>query len=157
SGTGAQLTLAFAKTDTTQYSFALTAPDGSSKTWAGGTTAPQWLTAPSLAGAQIQGVWKLVIANGSGISNVLYGTSFLFVEGIARRQETAGAIFDWGVYADPAHLGENGTPANFAAARATIQKLAFAHTVGNLVQSIAPYPNMDSGVSSSIPNECCPT
>lgn len=155
---GAQLTLAFANADTSQYSFTLTAPDGTSKTWTtGSTSAPLWLTAPVLSGAQINGIWTLAITNGSFLSNTLYSSQQLFVEGIAPRQQTGGAIFEWGVYADPTHIGENGTPADFTAARAAVKKLSLSHSVGNLLQSLVPYPNTDSGLHAAIPDECIPT
>lgn len=155
---GAQLTLTFASADTSLYSFTLTAPDGTTKTWAAGSTnAPLWLTAPELSGAQIQGMWTLAITNGSFLSNTLHSSLQLFVEGIGPRQQTGGAIFEWGVYADPAHLGENGTPPDFSAARAAIKKMSLSHSVGNLLQGLAPYPNTDSGIHAAVPDECIPT
>ncbi len=154
---GAQLELAFATADTTLFSFTLTAPDGTSKTWNAGTTSgPLWLQAPSLAGAAIQGNWTLAITNGSGSPTTLYSASFLFVEGVQQGQQTAGAAYDWGVYADPAHLAENGTVIDLSAARAAIKKLSFSYTIGNLIQSLAPSPNVDTGASAAIPDECIP-
>lgn len=154
---GAQLELAFASTPLTTYTFVLTAPDGSSKTWTGTWgDLPLVLYAPSFAGAKTQGNWTLAITNGSGVDNTLYSAAFLFVEGMARGQQTAGAIFDWGVWADPAHIGESGT-ANFAAARAAIKKLALSHTIGNLIQSLAPWPDSTTAPNAAIPDECIPT
>lgn len=158
---GAQLALPFSTADTTMMVFTLIAPDGTSKTWPAGTAnSPLWLTAPELAGAQIQGQWTLVITNNNsaiGSFNTLYSSLQLFVEGIARGQQTAGAMFDWGVYADPAHIGENGTPPDFSAVRAAINRVKYSESVGNLIQSLVPYPNTDSGVHAAIPDECIPT
>jgi hypothetical protein len=81
----------------------------------------------------------------------------LFVEGLARGQSTGGAIFEWGVYVDPAHVGENGTAADLAGARLAIKRLKHAHTVGSLIQSLAPWPDISSGINSSIPDEWLPT
>lgn len=157
---GAQLTLTFLTADTTMMVFTLTAPDGTSKTWAAGAVnSPLWLTAPELAGAQIQGQWTLVITNNSsaiGSFNTLYSSLQLFVEGIGPRQQTGGAIFEWGVFADPAHLGENGTPPDFNASRVAVRKLSFSHSLPSLLQSLSPYPNTDSGIHAAIPDEAIP-
>jgi hypothetical protein len=155
---GAQLQLAFALSDLTGYTFVLTGPDGRSKTWSSTwSTVPLFLYAPEFAGARLAGTWTLAITNPTIFANTLYSASILFVEGTARGQQTAGAIFEWGVYADPAHLGEVGTPADFATARRMIQRLNFEHCVANLLQSVLPYPDTDSGVHAAIPDECIPT
>jgi hypothetical protein len=155
---GAQLELHFATNPVSSYTFVLTAPDGTSKTWTRTSLdLPLLLYAPSLAGAKIQGTWTLAITNNSGVSNTLYTASFLFVEGLARGQSTGGAIFEWGVYVAPAHVGENGAAADLAGARLAIKRLKHAHTVGNLIQSLAPWPDISSGINSSIPDECLPT
>ena len=175
---GAMLNLAFASSDLSTYAFTLTGPDGTSHTWDDGWSAvPLVLRSPGqktvpvrgsdgevhlvhvatgFGGKQIQGVWQLAITNGSGVSNTLYSASTLFVEGIARGQDTAGAIFHWGVYADPAHLGENGVQPNFAEAQKAIRKLSFSHTVGNLILSISPWPGVSSGAHAAIPGRCTP-
>lgn len=150
---GAMLNLAFsAATNMLALVFTLTAPDGTtSKIWGGTAAAPLVLYGPELAGADIYGTWTLEIDNLGGGSATLYSGSTLFVEGIAPRQQTAGAIFEWGVYADPAHLGENGTPANFDAARREIKKLTFSHCIGGLIQSLDAIPD-----DTAIPDECLP-
>jgi hypothetical protein len=107
------------------------------------------------ANTPIQGSWFLSVTNNSG-GTVNFHWS-VFVEGIGPNQETGGAIFDWGVYADPAHLGESGVPSDFPAARLAIQKIAHSHTVGNLLQSLDPYPDVDVDVHAAIPDECIPT
>ena len=158
SGAGAHLIMVFDDSDLTPYSFTLTSPDGTEQTWnRGWDVAPLVLRSKAFAGTQIQGIWTLDITNGTGTPNKIYasGTS-LFVEGIAPNQSTGGAIFDWGVYADPAHLGENGTAQDFRGARQSIQRIKHAFTVGNLIQSIDPYPDTDSGVHASIPDEFIP-
>lgn len=138
----------------------LTGPRGDSKTWsidASGTELTL-LFGQEFVGKQIYGIWDLSVTNNSGASITLIWS--VLVEGvqvgIQPRQNTAAAIFHWGVYADPLHLGENGVPADFQAARAAIQKMAFAHTVANLIQSKVPFPDVEAGANSSIPDECTP-
>jgi hypothetical protein len=168
---GAQLQLAFASLPpaATIFTITLTAPDGTTVTWTIKSTSvygslvtpdlPLVLYAPSLAGAKIQGNWTLAVTNNSGTNNTtLYAASFLFVEGLAPGQTTAGAIFDWGVYVDSAHAGETGTPADLAGARLAIGRLKHAHTVGNLIQSTAPWPDTDGGGAHiAIADECIPS
>jgi hypothetical protein len=155
---GAQLTLNFATAPTSGYSIKLTAPDGKSRTWTGTWAATTViLYGPELAGARINGTWTLAVTRSAGGgANTLVAGAQLFVEGIARGQETAGAIFTWAVYADPAHVGESGTPANFDAAQAAIDHIAFAYTRGFLVISLAPWPDVVSGPNAAIPDRCLP-
>jgi hypothetical protein len=112
------------------------------------------LFAPDAAGCYIAGVWSVMTrsaAAGGTVTQVI-----LFTEGIGPNQNTGGAIFNWGVYADPAHMGENGYNADLALARQIIQKMAPAHTVGNLIQSLDPHPDVDAGIHAAIPDECLP-
>ena len=156
---GAQLELACSQTSVASHTFVLTAPDGHSFTWSGGTysAVPLKLYAQSLAGALIEGAWTLTITNNSGSSNTFYASSSLFVEGMARGQDTGGAIFHWGAYADPAHLGENGTQADLSSAFAAIKKVTFSHSVGRLLLSLWPWPHQQSGVHTAIPARCIPS
>jgi uncharacterized protein YmfQ (DUF2313 family) len=155
---GAQLTLTFATPPTAFYFVTLTAPDGKAKLWpqSGWNTTTVVLYGPELANAQIAGNWHLEISRASGAANTLLAGSSLFVEGIAPRQETAGAMFTWGVYADPAHVGESGTPGNFDAAQAAIDHIAYAYTHGFLIVSLAPWPDVSTGANSAIPDRCLP-
>ena len=159
SKTGVRLELAFQSLPTGNYTVTLQAPDGTTGSWtiASGASLPAVLRSKAFAGARIYGTWILTVSNGSGANNTLFDGSKLFVDGTARGQQTAGAIFDWGVYADPAHLGENGNNADLGSARIAIQRFAFSHTIGNLIQSLAPYPDTNSGANSAIPDECIPT
>lgn len=140
--------------------FTLTAPDGRTFTWTG--TAATWPTSPvklygkSFAGAAILGSWTLSVANTSGVTVTVYAGSTLFVEGIARGQQTAGAVFDWGVYADPDHVGENGAAVDYVAIRAALRKLNFSHAIANVIQSLEPWPDVDIGFNAAIPDECIP-
>lgn len=103
--------------------------------------------------------WVVTVKNLDATAGTL-NSVFLFVEGIAQNLETGGAIFHWGVYADPIHLGENGTPADFAAARRAIELLGQAHTIGSglggLIQSKDPWPDVLSGPHAAIPDEAIP-
>lgn len=155
---GAQLWLVFASAGLSSYTFTLTAPDGSSKTWAGSwASVPLKLYAPELADKAIQGIWRLSITNNSGADNTLYSGSTLFVEGVAPRQDTAGAVFHWGVYADPAHVGESGVAPNYDEAFRAIKRLTFSHCRGRLLLSKEPWPGTSSGAHAAIPGRCIPT
>lgn len=144
------------------FAVTLEAPDGTTKTWQVTLDgqALDILFGPTLAGAQMMGTWTLTVQNDTGGTLEVIPT--VFVEGVqvdhlADRQLTAAAMFDWGIYADPDHIGENGNPADFAAVRAALGRTAFAHTTGNLLQSLEPYPDEDAGVHAAIPDECIPT
>jgi hypothetical protein len=171
---GAQLTLVFSATDANVWTITLTAPDGSSKTW---TTALSTLPVKlywvppafsAATGIRCLGKWMLQITNPSGSPNTLYSGSTLFVEGVTdwnyvgvcsdekAYQETGAAYYDWGVYADPVHMGESGVAADLAAARALIRKMAQSHTTANLIQSLAPYPDVATGANAAVPDECIP-
>lgn len=158
---GVQLELAFSGTNTTSYTVTLTGPDGTSATWFsppnGWPLLPVRLYAQSFAGAKIEGAWTLTVVNGSGFANTLYASSVLLVDGTARGQKTGGAIFEWGIYADPAHLGENGTPADLGASLNAIKTLSLSHTVGRLLTSLHPLPHKSSGVNAAIPGRCIPS
>lgn len=159
SNMGAQLALAFSTASLSPLSVTLTGPDGATATWSTGwsTSAIKLYARAAFAGRQIFGTWTLSVTNNTGSSVTLQQAgSTLFVEGIGRGQDTGGAIYWWGVYADPAHVGENGSPADFNAARTAIKKLAQSHTVGDLIQSLAPWPDVVSGVNAAIPDECIP-
>lgn len=121
---------------------------------ADGFLAQQMLFAPELAGESLYGKWQITIQNLTGGSLTIEPS--LIVEGIGPVIDTGGAIFHWGVYADPAHLGESGTPADLDAARALIKKFTFEHCIGGLIQSKTPYPDSTSGANSAIPNESIP-
>jgi hypothetical protein len=154
---GAQLTLTFADADLSAYTITLTAPDGRSKQWGlKWTSAPVCLFAQSLSGARVFGNWTLSIANGSIVANTIFAGSSLFVEGIGPNQDTGAAVFHWGVYANLAHVGENGVPADYPSVRAAIQRIKHSHTVGYLIQSLAPWPDVVTGAHSAIPDACIP-
>lgn len=136
--------------------YTLTAPDGvTTKSW---TLAErnEYLYGKEFAGADVYGAWTFSVTNNTGGTVIVDGQ--LFVEGIGVGQETGGAIFHWGIYADPALMGVV-TPANLTATRNAISKLTFDHCFsdGSLIQSTAPYPDTDSGAHASIPDECIPT
>jgi hypothetical protein len=154
---GAHLTMHFALGDLSQYTFALTAPDGTSQTFnTGWTNVPLKLYFTQLAGALCNGTWKLAITNGSGSQNTLYSGQWLFVEGIGPKLDTGGAAAHWGGYADLAHVAESGTPADYAAAQLAIQKMTFSHCVGGLIISKHPRPGVNSGINCAIPGRCIP-
>lgn len=154
---GVQLDLNFAVGDLAGYVITLTAPDGTAVTWEDDwTEVPFRLYGIAFAGKPIHGLWTLSIFNGGAVPNTLFSAPWLFVEGIAPNQDTGGAVFHWGVYADVNHLGENGATPDFQSARAAIERIKHSHTVGDIIQSLDPWPDVVSGTHSSIPDECVP-
>lgn len=126
--------------------FSLIGPDGTTKNWllAGdGVTTGFKLFAPNFAGKQLLGgqQWKLGINNISAATDVTVTDFQFIVEGIGPNQETGGAIFSWGAYADPAHLGENGVPADFGAARAAIARIEHSEADGALILALSSNPD----------------
>jgi hypothetical protein len=153
---GAQLQLV-TDTSTPNIQVTLTAPDRRSVGWSDAyQSVPLWLAAPSLAGAAIGGNWTLAITNHGSAPITVYDGECLFVEGIGPNEDTGGAIFHWGVYADPAHVGESGVPPDFPSVLAAIARIKHSHTVGWLIQSLAPYPDVTSGPHAAIPDRCVP-
>jgi hypothetical protein len=154
---GAQLNLVFSTADLRSYAVTLTAPDGKAKTWTGGwSTTPVTLFAPELAGSKIQGAWTLSIINGSAAPSTLFAGGVLFVEGIGPNQRTGGAVFEWGVYADPAHVGESGTPMDVPSILETLARIKHSVSPASLLLSVNPYPDTASGPNSAIPDMCIP-
>jgi hypothetical protein len=115
---------------------------------------------PDVVGCNIRGTWSLGLSNSSVSDAVVVDDLGLFVEGIGRDSVggdgLGAAAFEFGIYADPAHLAENGTPADFAAARLAIDRIKQAHTLGDLLLSLSPYPDEVSGVHAAIPGEAIP-
>lgn len=156
---GARLFFTFTIAETGAFSVTLTSPNGTAKTWnipnlSRNPGDSQFLFAAELAEVPITGNWRFSLNNTSGAEiRVNWG---ILVEGIGPGQDTGGAIFEWAVYADPAHLGEDGKPADFQAARDALAKLAFSHTLVHLLQSLSPYPDVETGIHAAIPDECIP-
>ncbi len=156
SAAGVQLVVTVTHATAANLSFKLQSPSGGSVTWPAGTITGNvsglavYLYAKSFAGTGTQGTWTLTITNaGAGTGSATWTE---FVEGIGPGMATGGAIFDWGVYADPT---KTNSP-DIASARQAIARIKHGHTVGNLIQSIAPYPDVDSGVHAAIPDEATP-
>lgn len=164
SSAGARLNLLFSDATLTGYSITLTSPNGTSKTWnRGWTSTTLVLYGAEFAGVPIQGTWTLAITRGAGGAQTLYNGSTLFAEGVTPmpilegvQQNTAGAAFHWAVYADDAHLGENGSPADIAAAARAVEAIAPAHSVGTVITSTSPYPDAIGGANAAIPGRCIP-
>lgn len=157
---GAQLTLNFAAATMTGVTVTLKSPWGLvSDSWSspGNGSTLMRLASTKFAGKPVHGSWVLTVANASGGAITLYSDRWLFVEGIAVAQDTGGASAHWGVYADPAHLGERGSPPDLPAIRKVIERIKHSHTVGRLIQSLTPYPDAASGANAAIPDECVPT
>lgn len=154
---GVQLDLNFAVTDLTGYGISLTGPDGTTVSWSDDwTEVPFRLYGIEFAGKPIHGIWTLSIFNGGAVPNTLLSAPWLFAEGIGPGQSTGGAVFHWGVYADPDHLGENGEAPDFQAAEFSIQRIKHSHAVGSLVVSKEPWPGTTNGFHAAIPGRCTP-
>lgn len=155
---GARLILELGGAGPYTFTAKLQTPGGAkSKTWTVTTTAGaalQVFYAPELADANITGNWKLTITNASGGNLPIIWS--VFVEGIARDQETGGATWHWGVYADPAHVGEAGF-SDFQAVRASIERIKHSHGVGRIITSKEPWPGVESGAHAAIPGMCIPS
>lgn len=106
------------------------------------------------AGKQITGDWIVQVVN-QGTTSLPVLCS-LFVEGIARDQETGGAVWHWGVYVDPAHFAESGF-SDIEAAEDMANRLQHSHAFGTLVTSLEPWPGVSSGTHSAIPGRCIPS
>jgi hypothetical protein len=163
SDAGAQVSVTITSTNPEQLSFVLTDPSGNQYTMPAGTIPAGALTSTAapvnfvkVSGSTfVVGSWSLQISTGSAACTLVSWS--LFVEGLAVAQDTGGARFWFGVFADPVHLGETGVSANFAAARAALLRIQPAHANGRLLQSIAgAYPNTSSGANSAIPDETLP-
>jgi hypothetical protein len=112
------------------------------------------------AGCYIEGVWSVRFRNHSASDTADVDGVVFFMEAIGRENGYDGlgaAAFEFGVFADAAHVAESGRPADFPAVREMIGRLKQAHTIGNLIQSISPYPDTDTGEHAAIPDECIPT
>jgi hypothetical protein len=168
SSAGARLRLVFNASDLEDWSISLTGPSGYVQTWDRGWSRPDIeLFGNDFANEQINGIWTLSITNGAaadavGSPKLLAGSS-LFVEGVQSgydanhsQQSTGGATFHWGIYADPDHLGENGSGADLAAARLMLIKMRHAYTQVSLLFSLEPYPGMTGGANAAIPGQCIP-
>jgi hypothetical protein len=155
---GAHLALNFTSADLTGYTIELDSADGlTTKTWADNwTSGPIELFGAEFIGKPSRGSWTLKITNPNGVSNTLSAGGLLFVEAISPKQQTAGASSFWGVYADPAHLGESGVPADIDAAYDALQRLKQAHETADIILSKTPYPDTTSGSHAAIPGRCIP-
>lgn len=157
SAAGAQLELYFDTNDLSTFSVTLTGPDGTAKTWNRGWSAsPLVLFAKEFAGAAIKGRWRISITQTSGSTRTLQSASALFVEGVAKDQATAGAVFHWGAYADPALVGGSGVPEDLPTAQRAVRRIRHAHHEANLILSKAAYPSVTSGLNALIPGRFVP-
>jgi uncharacterized protein YmfQ (DUF2313 family) len=158
SSAGAQLNLVFDTDDLTDFAVTLTSPGGATKTWDKGWSAsPLILYGKEFAGATIQGYWTLAITNTSGSSKTLHSGSSLFVEGIAKRQATAGAVFHWGAYANPSLVGGSGVDEDPASAHKAVRRIKHAHHEATLILSKEAYPDTITGENACLPDRFLPS
>jgi hypothetical protein len=151
---GAQVTLWISHPAVQGLTATLTAPSGKSKSWrnfgrGAVVNQPFLLYGVEFSGTQCNVQWNLTVSDASGNAGTLVRWQ-LFIEGVAGNG-LGGAVFDWGVYADPAQLGAT-QPADYAGAKAAISRIKHAHTNGHIIRSIAPAP--DSSVA--VPDQCAP-
>lgn len=154
---GARLILEFGAGGPYSGTLTVEAPDGTTLSFPIVNADSAGLTcfyAPGFAGASINGYWQITVANTTGSTMPVIVS--IFVEGIARDQNTGGAAAHWGVYADPAHVGEQGF-SDIEAVLASIERIKHSHDVGSLILSKVPYPGVTSGVHAAIPGMCIPS
>lgn len=158
SAAGVRVLVEFGDAGPFTFSLTLTAPDDiTSKTW---EIADQdgdqmiGLFGKEFAAAEIRGNWTLSVANDSGVS--LPVILSVFVEGIARNQNTGGASAHWGVYADPTLLAAIGY-SDFEAVMAAIARIKHSDSVGRLILSKEPWPGVTTGLHAAIPGRCIPS
>lgn len=156
---GVRLTLEFDDADLADIDVRLTSPGRTSVEWLDGWShSPLVLRSQAFAGVAIHGVWTLRITNNGGTSRTLIASAEqMLIDGIGRGQDTGGAIFHWAVYADPDHLGENGTAPDFEAADEALARMAFVHGVGRVIYSVEPWPGVMGGAHAAIPGRCIPS
>lgn len=150
---GARLLLSYTSSGSDPFTVTLTAPSGETRSWTIDSSS-DYLFGEEFYGASPWGNWYLNIDNTSGAQIQLNWS--VFVEGIGPNQDTGGAIFHWGVYADAAHINENGG-ADFAAVLKALARIEHSHSVGNLIFGKVPYPDVSAHtIHNAIPDECVP-
>lgn len=139
---GARVTITLDSPLPANATFQLIAPDGTTvnlSTPHGSTT--YHCFAAGVAGTPVSyGSWWVLKCHNTSGSTVSIDSWSLIVEGINRNQETGGAIFVWGVYADPLHVSEN-TPADYVSARAAIDRIEHSHTRGEVILALSAKPD----------------
>lgn len=136
SDSGAQVDLTLALTDLAGLTATLTAPDGRtvslSSVGRGSGTGTFRLYFKAMAGAEVGGLWRLVL--GSTIGTGTATAAGLFVEGFGRDaggfDGLGAAKFFWGVVAEPHLMGPR---ADLAAAAAAVQRITYATRAGFLI------------------------
>jgi hypothetical protein len=149
---GAQLSITLTTSALDQITLQLSTRNGRTKTWSGlGTGAITnqafQLAAPELAGAKTGGIWTLAIT-GTG-TLVMWS---LFAEGVGPGG-LAGDVLEWGVYLDPAHLGETGFASDLRAVSLAMARIQHAHANGYIVRAFSAAPRHAARDSRPIP--CC--
>lgn len=159
SAAGAQVGITITFGDVSQLTVQLTSPSGTAVSWTLGTgsaTSTLYnLYSETFAGVSVDGTWTLKITNASGSTGTLVSWSN-FVEGVGQNLATGGAIFEWGVYADPALVGSSST-ANYPAALQALGRIQPSFSKAYLLRSIFPYPDTTSGANMAIPDACIPS
>jgi hypothetical protein len=148
---GAQLSIALTAPALEQVALQLSTPNGKTKKWSGlGTGAITnqafQLAAPELAGATCGGAWTLTA---TGAATLVSWS--LFAEGVGPGG-LAGDLFEWGVYLDPEHLGENGFTPDLRAVVSAMARIQHAHADGHIIRALAAAPD----TSLAIPDQFLP-
>ncbi len=140
----------------------VTSPTNKQRTWGGlgsGSVSQKeiWLrgggdgnkissqTTSQFAGDSCSGKWTVSVSTlgASGTCDQLQ----LQVNG-----DLAYVLSEWGIFADPALVGGNGNPPDYAAAYATIVRLQHAEAYGHLVLALVALPD----AATSLPDTCYP-
>lgn len=174
SAAGVQVTVTITSTNPEQLSFTLTGPvvngqpsvgsGQASITWAAAALPKGSVTSTAFnlyehatsAGKYITGNWTLQINTGAATCTLVSWS--LFTEGGGLRDANGGsglggAMFEWGVFADPA---KTNAP-DLVGVLNAIRRIQPGYSKGYLLLSIAgAYPDTTSGVNASIPDEFLP-
>lgn len=157
---GAQVDVTIAHPDLSQVAATLVAPDGRTRTVTqvgrGVAAGTYRLYFAGMAGAQVAGTWTLNIGAITGAGTITQAD--LFVEGVGRELGLDGlgaAMGFWGVVADPALMGPNGS---ISAANEAINFINYATRNGRTIRksTIAPATCVCPDETAAIPDECIP-
>ncbi len=146
---GARLRVTITHTAVEAVSIALVSPEGTihaiemADFATGAVSGDYWFYCPEFAGEQCEGVWKLEISDNDPLESGTLVAWRIFVEGCPGG--LGDDIFDWGVYADPALVGQV-TPPDYAAAQVAIDKIQQSHTLGRVLLGLEAAPSTSAAV-----------